>query len=190
VRRQRIEWRNAIVLSGLSATVSLILFLMSEIIWGDIISETFSTGYQENFYSLINFVLVLGLLFTCGISFLVNVFIYREYTITSKILANLFTLALTIIIIYFIAFICVISLLAEEYAMLSIAQKLQLSFIFFAYFGVYVLPSPVWFWVLGLIIYHVILVFLIKLSYVKKRVRKKNKLAHLKPVYSNKNSMV
>lgn len=188
--KRKIEWKLAVLISGVSAIVSLILFILTEVIWGDVLKDILSTGYETNHYSTINFILILGLLIIFGVSFLTNIIIYRKFTKASKIIANCLTFVITLIVLFFIAWISVVLLFADQYQSISIWQKIGMMFIFFAYFGIYVLSSPVWFWILGLIIYHIILIILIRLFFVKKhklRIYSKSKFTE---VYSNKKSII
>lgn len=188
--RRKIEWKLAILISGISGMVSLILFILTEIIWGDVLKDLLISGYEANFYSIINLILTLGLLIVFGVSFLTNIIIYRKFTKASKIIANSLTLVITLIVLFFIAWISVILLFAEQYQNISIWQKFSMMFIFFAYFGTYVLPNPVWFWIVGLIIYHIILIIFIRLFFTKKqRIRRGNQIKS-KEVFSNKKSIV
>lgn len=188
--RRKIEWKLAILISGVSAIISLVLFILTEIIWGDILKDFLVSGYETNFYSIINLVLILGLLIIFGVSFLTNIIIYRKFTNTSKIIANALTLVITLIFMFFIAWISIIILFAEQYQSISILQKFSMMFIFFAYFGIYVLSSPIWFWILGLIIYHSILIIFIRLFFVKKQRIKHNKKIQSREVYSTKKSIM
>ena len=188
--RRKIEWKLAFLISGVSAIISLILFILTEIIWGDVLKDVLISGYEQNYYSNINLILILGLLIIFGVSFLTNVIIYRKFTKTSKIIANALTLVITLILMFFIAWISVILLFADQYQNISIWQKFSMMFIFFAYFGIYVLSNPVWFWILGLIIYHIILIILIRLFFIKKRGIRRNKRVQSKEMYSNKKSII
>ena len=189
--RRKIEWKLAILISGVSAIISLILFILTEIIWGDVLKDLLRSGYETNYYSTINFILILGLLIIFGVSFLTNIIIYRKFTKASKIIANSLTFVITLIILFFIAWISVIVLFADQYQNISILQKFSMIFIYFAYFGVYVLPNPVWFWILGLIIYHIVLIVFIRLFFIKKHnIRAYRKSSQFKGVYSNKKSII
>lgn len=189
--RKRIDWKQAILISGVSAIVSLILFILTEIIWGDILKEILISGYKQHFYSNINYTLVLGLLIVFGVSLLTNIFIYHNFTLTSRVIANLLALAITIILLFFISWVSVIALFADQYQNISFWEKIRMFFIFFAYFGTYVLPNPVWFWIFGLIIYHIALIVFIKLFFTKKlKLRKNPKRIKHTEVYSNKNSII
>lgn len=189
--RRKIEWKAAALISGMSAIFSLIVFILSEIVWGDVLKDSLRTGYQNYHYSTINFVLVLGLLIVFGVSFLTNILIYRNFTISSKLIANSLALVITIILLFFISWNSTILLFADQYQNISFLEKMSMIFIFFAYFGVYVLPNPVWFWIIGLIVYHVILIVFIRIFFTRKiRTKRTSKKINYREVYTNKKSII
>ena len=164
----KLEWKQAFGLITISLVVSFIAFLMSEIIWGDLLKSSLSSDYKRHQYSNINLILILGLGFIFLNSIIVNLSIFREYTEKSKVKCNLIAFLLTFVILYAISSVSIIIIFAKQYAGLNIIQKMRISWLFFSYFSVYVLPTPILFWIMALVIFHVILLFLIKAFLVRK----------------------
>lgn len=165
---EKLEWKLAFMFVVISFIISLITFLLSEIIWGDVLKSILSDSYKKHEYTNINIIIIVGLGFIFGISMITNIVIFREYTAKSKVMINLYALIFTILILFFIASISVMIIFAHLYAGLALYEKLMISWLFFAYFSVYILPSPIIFWIIGLIIYHVILLILMRYLLVRK----------------------
>lgn len=169
MRISRIEWKNAVALSLVSGLISFMVFLLTQIIWGDILKDALQEGFSDQVYTIVNIILLIGLTLIFAISFVVNIFIFREYSKFSKFNANLFSFIISLIFLFFIAWIYVVIELSDFYLSLSFPEKILAFPFYFAYYSVYVLPSPVLLWYLGLIIYHIVLIFMTRIFFVKKR---------------------
>ena len=166
--RSDISWLQAVILSMISLTAGFFLFLFLQVIWGDILKETLTENYQSGIYFNINLIIIIGVIFVFVISILTNLFIFRDYTIQSKLISNVFALIITFIVLFFLSWICIVLFYPELYSDLSIMEKLRLSSYFFTIFAIYLLPSPVLFWQIGLLIYHLTLVIFIRFFFKKK----------------------
>lgn len=174
-----LEWGHLAVLSLISLCVSFFGFLIYEVIWGDILKDYLEEITDLHPYSIINLILTIGLLFGLGVCTLVNIFIIRSYTLDSRLTANLLTLAATIVIIFVLSFAGMFFLFPN----LSAISILGLFPLYFTYFSLYILPTPAWFWILTLIIYHILLILFAKQFYIKKMLKKKKKKG---PVYKSR----
>lgn len=171
-----IPWKGAILISIISFMIAFPGFLLYEVIWGDILKDMLDPGAKEHPYSLINLILHIGLFAVFGISLLVNLFIYREFTFKSKVVANFLTLVITIVLLFLISF----SFMFALFPSLKTVQILGIWPLYFTYFSVYVLPSPIYFWILAIIIYHILLIifnrmFLTRNIYYFKKSKPKKK---------------
>jgi len=149
-----ISWKGAILISVTSFMIAFPGFLLYEVIWGDILKDILDPSAKEHPYSLINVILHIGLFAVFGISLLVNLFIYRDFTFKSKVVANLLALVLTIVILFLISF----SFMFALFPSLKTTQVLGIWPLYFTYFSIYVLPNPIWFWIIAIMIYHIILI--------------------------------
>lgn len=164
VERGKITWQAAIVLGVLSLIITFIGFLFYETIWGNIVAELFRK--RTHIYSQINAILYVGLFVIFGTVLLVNMVVFREFKKEPKFIANLLSLILTALSLLVIGFIATRFLLPE----LTILEVLGQLPYYFAYLSVYILPSPEWFWVLALGIYHASLIVTSHELYVQKTV--------------------
>ena len=182
ISKLRISWGGALLLSLISGLITFIGFLLYQTIFGDILHEVLLPFFfQVIYYTIINFVLIIGLFVMMGLIIFINLFIYRSYTLKSKITANLFAFVITIVLLFLIGFVSMYVIFPE----LSTLQILGLFVYYFVYFSVYFLPSPVYFWYLSLIIYVCCLVFLYKMFLIPK-----NKAIHKIKKKKKKNSHV
>lgn len=165
-----ISWIQATTMSVIAWSLSFFSFLLIQVIFGDILSEILIKEYESMKYFNINFILYLGLFFMLIISFSSNWLLFREYSANSKLIINIFTLFITIIILFFISWLSIVIRYPELYFNLSILEKMQLSLYFFALFSIYILPNPVLFWQVALIIYHLILIIFLKFFLMKKTI--------------------
>lgn len=161
-------WVEAILLSAISSVVSFIVFLLLEVFWGDTLKDTLDASYQSGAYVNINLIIWIGLMFVFGTSFIVNLILYRDFTIKSKLYANLFSIIITGIILFFVSWILIIVNFSEGYTKLTLTEEIRLVPYHFALVSIYILPNPVWFWLIALILYHVILIFFIRFYFKPK----------------------
>jgi len=192
--RVDISWLQAIILSVISLTAGFFLFLFLQVIWGDVLKETLTENYQNEIYFNINLIIIIGVIFVFMISFLTNLFIFRDYTIQSKLISNIFALTITFIVLFFLSWIFIVLFYPELYGDLLIMEKLSLSSYFFAIFAIYLLPSPVLFWQIALLIYHLTLIVFIRYFFKKKHdkfgLKSNKKQSRKKAVDINKYNMI
>lgn len=171
---KKISWYQATVLSLLFGLVSFFVFLFLEIIFGDILKDALDAEYQAEMYLNINIILYLGLFFVWLSSSIVNILTLRKYAFEPKFVSNLFVLTFTCIILFFVSWISIVIVYDDLYQELDIAGQIRLAPNFYCLFSIYILPNPVYFWILGFIIYHLILIIFIKFFFIKKpNIRKK-----------------
>ncbi len=171
---KKISWFQAAIFSVISFIPSFFLFFLLEVIWGDIFKDTLSYENYKGRYFNLNLILITGLMFVFAISLLTNIFLFREHSYQSKLTANILTLILTIIILFFISWLLVVVVLSEFYNSLTVLEKINCSTYFFVLISIYLLPSPIWFWIISLITYHVILIIFIKYFFKSKKSIKKS----------------
>ncbi|KKK44097.1 hypothetical protein LCGC14_0931840 [marine sediment metagenome] len=162
------SWYQATILSLVFGLVSFFIFLFLEIIFGDILKDILDAEYQAEMYFNINIILYLGLFFIFISSFIVNVFALRKYAFEPKFISNLFVLVFTGITLFFISWISIVIVYDELYNKLTIIGQIQLAPNFYSLFSIYILPNPVYFWILGFVIYHLFLIIFIKLFFIEK----------------------
>ena len=165
---KKFSWYQATILSLVFGLVSFFVFLFLEIIFGDTLKSILDVEYQAETYLNINMILYLGLFFVFLSSSIVNIFTLRKYAFEPKFISNLFTLVFTGIILFFISWISIVIDFADLYQELSIIGQINLAPNFYCLFSIYILPNPVYFWILGFVIYHLILIIFIKLFFIKK----------------------
>jgi uncharacterized protein YacL len=83
-------------------------------------------------------------------------------------------------LLFFSCWILVVVSWPEFYSSLSVLEKINLAAYFFIFVAIYMLPSPVWFWIISLIGYHIILVFFVKYLFTQKNPVKKVSRSQLK----------
>lgn len=166
-------------------------------IWGDVLKEVLVKGYEGDQYFNINVILLIGLFFIVLSSLLVNILIFPNYTLKSKSFSNLYTLLITTIILFFVSWILIVLFYSDLYQELDLLGQIKLSVYFYAIVAIYLLPNPVIFWIIALIIYHVILVFFIKFFFIeypkdlsRENKEKRSKLKRKKKVDINKYNMM
>ena len=169
---KEISWYQATILSLVFGLVSFFVFLFLEVIIGDTLKDVLDVRYQAEMYLNINIILYLGLLFVFISSFIVNVITLRKYAFEPKFVSNLFVLIFTSIILFFISWISIVIVYADLYNELTTIEQIKSAPNFYCFFSIYILPNPVYFWILGFAIYHLILIIFIKLFFIKKPKKK------------------
>lgn len=179
-----ITWKKSILISGVGLIISFILFLLVQIIWGDVLKDLFEGGNKLTSYTTINIIVYAGIFSILGISLLVSLIMFQELDFYTKLVANLLTIVITVIILFIISGIGMIVLFSNQ----STIQILFYILFWFALFSAYMLPNPVVFWYLAIIIYFSVLVFMNKLFVIQKfnlkKLKKKRKKQ--KPFYQSK----
>lgn len=166
-------WKGAFLLSLTSFIIAFPCFLVYEVIWGDMVKDILIPSFYLEAYTRIDIALFLGFLIVLAVCIVVNLILYRQYSFSSKLRANLYATLITILLLYAISFAFMFYLFPDT----SIFLILIMFPYYLVYFSVYVLQTPILFWFLAMIIYHVSLVVLYKLILVKKI-----------PIYKIKNS--
>lgn len=164
-----ITWGKALLYSFIPGVVSFIFFLMLEIIWGDIINKTLEAQYQFAQYANASLIIWVGLIFVFATSIIVNITIYKEYRFGPRMMSNIFAIAGTLSILFIIGWITIIFEYKQMYLQLNFMEELNFLPLVYTFFAIYILPNPVWFWILAFIIYHILLVFLIKFLFIKRK---------------------
>ena len=151
--------------------VGYFIFLFIEVPLGDTLKDTLDAQYQLEQYFNINLIVFLGLFVIFGISIFLNIIFLRQYALGPKIVSNLSVSILTLVLLYAISGISIITTYSNEYSQLNLAAQIRASVNFYSFYSIYILPNPTWFWVIALVIFHSILIIYIKIFYVKKIVK-------------------
>jgi hypothetical protein len=152
----KVEWNKVVGYCVILLIVSFALFYFVQIIFGDILHSTLISNERTGNYTVINFVLLLGLFFVFSVSIIANLFLLKDYTLLSKIFTNLIAFISTFVFLYFLAFISVLSIYGNDYLELNFIDKMFNLPLFLAYFAIYVLDLPLQLWLIALLIYSII----------------------------------
>lgn len=163
-----VSWSYAVFISLFSALVGYFVFLFIEVPVGDTLKDILDAEYQLGKYFNINLIIFLGLFLTFGISIGLNLLFLKDYKLGPKISSNLLVLFLTCIVLFALSGVSIITTYSSEYSQLDLFSQIKASLNYYSFYSIYILPNPAWFWIIALIIYHVILVVFIKFLYVKK----------------------
>jgi hypothetical protein len=164
-----ISWGRSILYSFIPGVVSFSFFILIEVIWGDLLGNYLSTLYESEEYLFSTLILWIGIAFVVVISLVANVRAFENYRLGPRITANIFTIIATLIILLIFSWVSIVLIYTDMYLELDLLGTLRLFPLFYTYFAIYVLPNPVWFWVLTFAIYHLILVIFIKLLFIKEK---------------------
>lgn len=163
-------WPQAILFSFFTGLVSFFVFLFLEVIFGDILKDTLDAEYQAEMYFNINLILYLGLGFVFFVSWFINFITLRKSYISETIIvSNIIVLIFVGVILFFISWISILVEYSDLYQQLMIYEQIKLTPHFYSLFSIYILPNPVFFWILGFVIYHSLLIIFIKIFFVKKK---------------------
>jgi len=165
---KELSWYQATIFSLISGLTSFFVFLFMEIIFGDTLKSILDVGYQSERYFNLNLILFIGLFFVFFASFIINYFTLRKYETQPKLISNIFILGFTCVILFFVSWLSIVSVYSDIYQQLTIGEQIKLSPYFWCIFSIYILPNPVYFWILGMLLYHFILIIFIKFFFVKK----------------------
>lgn len=163
-----ISWGYAVLISLFSALIGYFIFLFIEVPYGDTLKDILDQEYQSEQYLNINIIIFSGLLIILAVSILLNLIFMRSYKLGPRLLSNLITLGLTLVILFALSGISIITQYRESYSQLDLVTQIRASLNFYAFYSIYLLPNPTWFWTIALFIYHGILIIFIKLFYVRK----------------------
>lgn len=185
-------WVKAITLSLISSILALVIFLLYQVIMADALLSIITSEYEAGLYLNSNLVLFTGLMLILISSLLINLVFMRKYTLMTRILANVFVSIITLLILLAYSWISITLVYSEQYQTLTLLEQVRLIPYFYIILSAYILPSPVLFWILGLIVYHMILIIFIKYFYVEKKLvsKKVRKIKKKDNVNVNKYSML
>lgn len=184
-------WVKAITLGLVSAVLSLIVFLLYQVFMADILLSIITTEYESGSYSNANLVLFVGLMLILTLSLLTNLIFMGSYKLNTRILSNVFSIILTIIILFLYAWISIIVIFNEAYQSLTLGGQIEIMPYFFIILSAYILPSPIIFWIIALIVYHMFLIIFIKFFFMEKLPVKKIYIHNKKKeIDINKYSMI
>lgn len=158
----KIGWNKVVGYAILLFIVNFALFYFAQIIFGDLIHSALESHENTGNYTVINFIFLLGLLFVFIISIISNLGLLKDHTFASKLFVNLVAFVITIILLYLVAFIAVLVVYGEDYMQLNFIDKLLNLPLFFTYFGIYILGSPIQLWLISLLIYSFIVPLLLR----------------------------
>ena len=162
------SWNQATFLSFVFGLGSFFVFYFLEIIFGDTLKNVLDAEYQAEMYLNINIILYLGLFFIFLSSSIVNIFTLRKYVFEPKFVSNLFSLIYTYIILFFISWISILIVYSDFYGALTLTDQVNLIINCYCFISIYILPNPFYFWGLGFIIYHSVLIIFIKKWFFKR----------------------
>jgi hypothetical protein len=154
---------------GISAFISIIVFLMIQVIWADAISTALPeivTVSQSMFW--VELLLLTGLFTALGISMIVFIIYGTQKDVTGEtkgmskqmIKSALISALVTFLVLVVISFIAVFVYDPGVFAGLTFIDYFGVFFEVIAYFVVYVYPDPAGFWTLTILMYYVILTVL------------------------------
>lgn len=186
------SWIKAIMIGLISSILSLIVFLLYQVFMADILLAVITAEYEAGVYFNSNIILFVGLFLILTLSMVINLFFIRNYSLNTRIIGNLLVFALTLIILFVFAWISIILVYNEQYQALTLEEQFRLIPYFFVIVSIYILPSPIIFWIVGLVIYHILLILFIKFFYMEKKpVYKKYPVKKKKSkIDTNKYSMI
>jgi hypothetical protein len=148
--------------------IGYFIFLFIEVPLGDTLKDALDKDYQLERYLNINIIIFSGLIAIFGISIFINIVFLGNYKLWPKIFSNAVVLGLTLIVLFAISGISIITVYSSEYSQLDLATQIRASLNFYSFYSIYILSNPTWFWLIALLIYHSILIVFIKYFYVKK----------------------
>jgi len=156
-----ISWKGSILYSIIIGLLGFFALQFYQVIFGDLINKLISDATTEA-YTVITYILLLGLLITIVLMVLLSMFLMKKYKgiITSSVI----TMAITLIILFFVSFYYMFGLFPD----LTILEILSLISMYYTLFSVYILESPVYFWYIFIVIYSIVLIFTNKLIFIKK----------------------
>jgi len=170
--QEEISWGYAIFISLFSALIGYFIFLFIEVPYGDTLKDILDQEFQSEQYLNINIIIFSGLLIILAISILLNLIFMRTYKLGPRLLSNVITLCLTLVILFALSGISIIIVYRETYSQLDLVTQIGASLNFYAFYAIYLLPNPTWFWMIALIIYHCFQIIFIKVFYVRKPKRR------------------
>lgn len=170
----RATWKESISISLVCMIVAFILFLMTQIIWGEVLKDALAghrTGISaQEAYGIIGGVLWIGIGAILGASILTGLLLFhKQYKKQPILVAATLSLVLTLMIMLIISYISMVLMYPSLWANLSIAEEIRLIGLYYVFFSIYVLGNPVLFWYITLFIFHTVLIVFIKITYKKKR---------------------
>lgn len=166
--QEDISWSYSIFVSIFMAMVGYFIFLFIEVLWGDTLKDALDKDYQLERYFNINVIIFSGLGLIFGISIFINVVFLGNYKLGPKLVSNLSALVLTLVLLFTLSGISIITTYSSEYAQLDLGGQIRASTNFYSFYSIYILANPTWFWLIALIIYHGILIVFIKYLYARK----------------------
>ena len=122
-------------------------------------------------YLNISIIMLSGTLFMFISNFLIQL-LYLNYKLEPKLMANGLSYVVTFALMVSISWVAILMIYPEFSNLDILSQFIRIGDLF-ALFSVYILPSPVLFWIITTILYNITLIFFIKLFYVKKTNLKK-----------------
>lgn len=166
--QEEISWSYATFVSIFMAMIGYFIFLFIEVLWGDTLKDTLDKDYQLEMYFNINIIIFSGLGLIFGISIFINVVFLGNYKLGPKLVSNLAAASLTLVLLFALSGISIITTYSSEYSQLDLVGQLRAGTNFYSFYSIYILANPTWFWLIALIIYHGILIVFIKYLYAKK----------------------
>jgi len=171
----RITWKYSILYSIGTMLVSSLVFLFLQVMFGDVFHDILDPSiigiYQ---YGNISLILWIGLFFLLFANFITNVVIFKDFVIETEMIANLSTCLITIISLLLISWLSTI-LSYQEFRQSNLIEQVLRFAYFFAYFTVYIIKNPVFFWIIAQLIYCISIIFFMKFFYIKERKKQKKK---------------
>lgn len=165
IRGKKITWIDSIKLGILCAFVGLLIFLIIEVIWAQILKDTIIAQYESGLLFLI---IISGFLLSAIVSviaaLLSSQMISKQYVFYAALIGFLANLVLWIIISYF----SILKNYPEVINDLTFGEKIVAINKVLAYFGIYVLSDITMLWTLSQFTYAAIFVIFLKLLGAKK----------------------
>jgi len=157
-----VEWVDSVQIVSVTGIISFFIFFLMQVFWGDQLGSNLRNAYNLGIYVPSTLIIWTGILFIFVFGILIQIIAFDSYLLEQKIISSVLTMLFTLAILFFISW----TLIDITY----IEQKTNFEY-FITIFSLYILPNPVWVWIITLIIFHVILAFFVKFNYVKKKMR-------------------
>lgn len=170
-KTQKIRFKDTLSLATNTILVSLIIFLMIEVVWAQTLKDLIIDRYGSP-SGLLTFIIIGGFLLSAIVSLLSSLLttnkILRKYGYWAALLAFLLNLTIWILISYFAILIRYPEVTQE----LNIIEKIIAIPNIMAYFGIYFLSNVTLLWILGLVTYSILFALFMYLIAKKKSNKK------------------
>jgi len=168
-RESKISFKQKISIVGLGSVSTLLILLMLEVMFAQIITNTILNNISDNLMLLI---IIIGLfLLTIVIAFIVGYFITQDIALKSVRNASILSLACLLL---FLFITCNISLFILHENVYSKVYGFDILWIFpevLVYFSIYILGDVFNLFILTIVVYYLFFIIFLEKLYIKKEVK-------------------